>query len=59
MSIKVGKKKLYRVGKMISHIRLDNLPPDVLLELAKPKRVGKMKSHITKEVLKKLRLSLK
>jgi len=58
MGSKMKEQKLYRVGKIISHTRLENLPLDILSELAKPKRVGKMKSNITREFLEKIGISL-
>ena len=31
-----------RLGKMISHLRWEDLPAEVLLELVRPRRLGKM-----------------
>ncbi|GEM_PF-3766753 len=41
-----------RIRKIISHIKLEDLPIEFIFELAIPKRIGRMKSHITWEFLK-------
>ena len=40
-----------RMGKMRSHVRLEDLPAEMLLQLGRPRRMGKMVSHLTSERL--------
>ena len=43
-----------RMGKMRSHVRLEDLPAEILLQLGRPRRMGKMVSHLTSERLDEL-----
>ena len=45
----VGCRRLLRI---ISHIRFEDLPIEFILEIAIPKRIGKMRSHITREIVR-------
>jgi len=43
-----------RIGKMVSHVRPEDLPAEMLIQLGRPRRIGKMVSHITRKRLEQL-----
>ena len=38
-----------RLGKMVSHLTWETLPAEVLLELVRPRRLGKMSKSIRRD----------